>query len=180
MTQFIRTAFLVLVLFALCCSAQTAPASPDLAAPLTNVAGVQVGLSPTSHITAGINWGHHVTGTLWTFTRVDVVGFSRNPLQAQTILTLGACDIPHSFFHNHLMLGWCLDGGMAETNDGTAVHIGNALGTDGLAFWRFGKDGHFGAGVMGGWVQTNLTPAKASAGSNSAITPVRAVLEYNF
>lgn len=181
--------FALILLLAVLVTAQTAatpttapaPASTStaLSDPTSNFAGVQVGLSPTSHVVAGVNWGHNVTGTLWAFTRIDVLGFSKSPVQAITTMTVGACDVPHALFGKRLLLGWCLDGGVAQASDGSTNHIGNALGTDGIALWRFGKTGKTAVGVMGGWVQTNLANPKPGQ-SGGAFTPVRVVVERNF
>lgn len=176
----ILTLLLVCLTLAGLLAAQAPSPGPAVAVPIpNNFAGVQLGLTPTSHVTGGLNWGHQTAGSLWTFTRVDVVGFSRNPAQALTAFTAGACDIPHALFSGRLLLGWCADLGISETSTAGVTHVGNALGTDGLALWRFTKKQNLGIGVMGGWMQTNLTPANAK-GANSAITPVRVILEYGF
>ena len=96
-----------------------APAPTAATVPLpSNFFGVVGGMTqnmPQQRATGGITFGHNVGGTLWAFTRVEVLGVSKQPLQAQTVITEGACDVPHALFSGKLLLGWCLDGGVASS-----------------------------------------------------------------
>lgn len=169
---------LMLIALALPMFAQTT-VLPSTAVPLpSNFFGITGGLTqnlPQQRATGGIVYGHNMGSTIWAFTRVEVLGVSQNPAQAQTLFTQGACDIPHALFNGRLLLGWCLDGGVASSGQ----NLASAISTEGLALWRFGKKQNFGFGLMGGFTKTGVTPANA-IGENSALTPIRATLVYGF
>jgi len=163
--------------------AQTPAPTP---APLpSNFFGVVGGFTqnlPQQRATGGIVYGHNAGGTLWAFTRVEVLGVSRNPVQAQTVITEGACDVPHVLLNGRLLLGWCLDGGVATgPSSGNSTTLTGALSTEGLAVGRFGKKLNWGVGVMGGFTRTGVSGSNAPPGAiNSTLTPIRITVMYGW
>lgn len=169
------TALFVVLFMALTLSAQTATVPIP-----NNFFGVVGGLTqnlPQQRATGGITYGHNMGATLWAFTRVEVLGIARNPLQLQTVITEGACDVPHALFNGKLLLGWCLDGGVATAGS----NLSSAIGTEGLALYRFGKKQNWGVGLMGGFERTGASGTNPSPGSvNSALTPIRFTVLYGW
>lgn len=165
-------ATLLLVLFTGCAFAQApvTPPAPALPAALpTDFVFLGAGLNtsvPSNRAVGAFAWGHQISSNMYTFTRADMVGVSKKPFAIQTVLTAGVCDITHQI-GAHIFLGGCLDGGTAVEGG----NIGGAIGADGLAGYRFGKNGNLAAVVMGGIVKTALS---------SAVTPIRAGVVYGW